>query len=164
MRKLIGVIIFMSFLSSIFPTIVKSEPNINEKWAIAKVTAKDGKSGVFRYLEEKPSNWKTANLSEEVSISWNYSGEYPDSITLKKMDELEVALEPLASGRDACLALIMTVNGLREWCYYTRNYDYFMAELNKALSNKQTFPISIIHSRDPEWEYYQSFVDKIMKK
>ena len=120
--------------------------------------------GVFRYIKEKPEGWKSVPLSEEVSLSWKYEGVLPDDAASKRMGELEDALESLFSSKDSCLALVMTVGGLREWCYYTSDYGAFMKTLNEKLSGKPAFPISIDHSHDAEWKYWHSFVDKLEKK
>lgn len=132
-----------------------------DKWTIAEVSNASGGKGIFRYLQAKPAKWET--LTEEVSLSWNYEGAFPDEETKLKMDALEDALDSQFSG-DICLALVMTVGGLREWCFYAKNYENFMEQLNQGLAGKPRFPISIVHSPDPDWEYWHSFVDKIEQK
>jgi hypothetical protein len=162
MKRHTAIVISMSLLSSILFGAPKSGP-ANDKWIIAKVTAPDGTTGVFRYVQAKPEGWKTVPLSEEVSISWKYEGALPDEATSKRMNELEDALEALSVSKTSHLVLVMTVGGLREWCFYTRDYDAFMKTLNVKLSGKATFPISIEHSHDSEWKYWHSFVDKVEK-
>ena len=153
----------MSLLSMFFSSGNKAAAGANDNWIVDKVTTSDGKTGVFRFIQTKPFSWNKAPLSEEVSISWNYKGDFPDEDANKMMNELEDALAPLSESKESCLVLVMTFSGLREWCYYTRDYDAFMKVLNNNLSGKPKFPISIVHSHDPEWKYWHSFVDKLDK-
>lgn len=80
------------------------------------------------------------------------------------MGEFEAALDQLSDAPDAKLVLVMTVGGLREWCYYTRSYEAFMQVLNQSLAGLPRFDIAIEHSYDPEWRYWHSFVDRLEKK
>jgi len=153
----------MSFIFSLLFGSPKSDSSEKDKWGVAQVASSDGRPGIFRYLQAKPEGWKSVPLSEEVSISWKYQGVMPDDPTNKWMNELEDALESLSATKDSYLALVMTVGGLREWCFYVRDYGAFMKTLNVKLSGKPVFPISIDHSHDPEWEYWHSFVDKLDK-
>ncbi len=154
----------MFFLSSLLFGAPKSDSTAQDKWTVAKVTTPTGGTGIFRYMQAKPEGWKSLPLSEEVSISWKHESVLPDDATNKRMNELEDALESLAANKNSCLALVMTVGGLREWCLYARDYDAFMKTLNEKLSGKPAFPIAIDHSHDPEWKYWHSFVDKVEKK
>jgi hypothetical protein len=130
-------------------------------WIIAEVRASNRAGGVFRYIQDKPADWQTLPLSEEISISWRYEGDFPESEVKASMDQMEDALWPLASGERSCLALVMTVGGLREWVFYSQSYTEFMSLLNECLAGSPRYPISIQHSPDPEWRYWHSFVDKI---
>ncbi len=164
MKLLTPIFFSMSFLSALLFGACKPDPAAKDKWTVAKVATSDGSTGIFRYVQAKPEGWKSLPLSEEVSISWKYEGVLPDDPTNKRMNELEDALESLSASKDSYLALVMTIGGLREWCFYTRDYDAFMKTLNVKLTGKADFPISIDHSHDPEWKYWHSFVDKLEKK
>jgi len=161
MKPRIGILIVMSFLSSLFGGEQKKEPTPSEGWAIAKVTTSDGGVGVFRYREAKPQHWQSAPLSEEVSITWLYEGSLPDKAASAKMAEFEDAMEPLSNSPEVSLMLVMTVGGSREWVYYCRDYGAFMQQLNSCLAGKPRFPIAIEHSHDAEWKYWHSFIDRI---
>lgn len=158
------LVIFMSFLSSLFGGENKNEPASSDGWAIAKVTSADGRVGVFRYREAKPTQWQSAPLSEEVSITWRYAGSLPDEATSAKMAGFEDAMESLSSDPDVSLVLVMTLGGSREWVYYCRDYDAYMRRLNACLAGKPRFPIGIEHSHDAEWKYWHSFVDRLERK
>lgn len=134
---------------------------MNDRWTIAKVATPSSGDGIFRFIQFKPESWDSLPLSEEVSISWHYDGIQPDSTTSKRMDTLEDALSNLSFGPDSYLALVMTVDGLREWCFYTRDYNEFMQTLNAGLASHGRFPIEIQHSHDPMWRYWHSFIDRL---
>ena len=51
------------------------------------------------------------------------------------------------------LVHVYTGSGIREWCYYVKSYDQFMADFNAALKGKPRFPIQIVHDHDPAWNY-----------
>src|SRR5262245_17291532 len=130
----------------------KSPLKSADEWMIAKAQNPKAGSGVFRFVQEKPALWRS--IPEEVSISWKYDGTQPDKVLLKRMDLLEDALEDLCWGAESRLVLVMTVPGLREWCFYTGDYARFMKELNARLSKHERFPIEILHSCDAEWKYW----------
>ena len=133
-----------------------------EKWEVLEV--KKGRlRGVFRYIKDKPKNWDSAPLSTEVSLIWKFQGDMPDKQTKKLMDKLELALEVLLEKGNTHLPLVMTMKGHREWCYYTKSYPDFMKDLNKAVKGHSNYPIKIVQSHDPKWEYWHSFVDKIKR-
>jgi hypothetical protein len=131
-------------------------------WIIARVSSSNRGNGVFRYPKAKPVGWKELPLSEEVSLSWNYEGEFPEPSTKLEMDQMEEALEELVSGEGS--SLVMTVGGLREWVFYTRDYESFIVTLNRCLTGMPRFPIAIEHSSDPDWKYWHSFVDWLEKQ
>lgn len=58
----------------------------------------------------------------------------------------------------------MTGGGSREWCYYCHDYAEFMSRLNTCLSGKPRFPVSIEHSPDAEWKYWQTLMGRLQKK
>jgi hypothetical protein len=131
---------------------------------ISEVQHSDGSVAIVRSLKEKPNGWESVPLSEEVSITWKYEGDLPDFDTKSNMDDLEEALDPLEAGGDTFLVFVVTTSGEREWIFYTRNYDDFMANLNDCLADKPEYPIAILHSHDPSWTYWQTFVERFTKK
>jgi hypothetical protein len=74
------------------------------------------------------------------------------------MNVLEDALEPvLNQDQFATLALVSTGGHLREWTYYAKSDDDFMARLNYALAGSSAFPIEIHTAHDPTWDVYERF-------
>ena len=74
------------------------------------------------------------------------------------MNLLEDTLEPvLDQGLFATLALVSTVENLREWTCYAISEDEFMARLNYACAGMSTFPIEIHIPHDPSRKIYAEF-------
>ena len=77
------------------------------------------------------------------------------------MNEMEDALESVLNQDIATLALVSTGENLREWTYYAKGEEEFMARLNFALLDTPAFPIEIHIAHDPNWEMYQDFKNGI---
>jgi hypothetical protein len=74
------------------------------------------------------------------------------------MNALEDALTLALAGDDfATLALVSTGENLREWTYYAKSEDEFIARLNYAFIGEEAFPIEIHSESDPEWSMYEKF-------
>jgi hypothetical protein len=74
------------------------------------------------------------------------------------MNALEDALAPVVAGDDfATLVLVSTGENLREWTYYAKAEDEFMARLNYAFIGEEPFPIEIDVQSDQEWSMYEKF-------
>jgi hypothetical protein len=54
--------------------------------------------------------------------------------------------------------LVTTGEELREWIYYAKSGEGFLARVNKALGGQAAFPIAIHVADDPKWSNYQEFV------
>lgn len=74
------------------------------------------------------------------------------------MNVMEDALQTvLHQNHFATLALVSTGEDLREWTYYAKSEDEFMARFNFALAGMSAFPIEIHIAHDPEWVTYARF-------
>ena len=63
----------------------------------------------------------------------------------------------------ATLALVSTGADLREWIYYVKSEEGFLARLNQALGAQSPFPIEIHIAEDSKWSNYQEFVDGLQQ-
>lgn len=61
------------------------------------------------------------------------------------------------------LTLVSTGEGEREWVYYTRSQNEFMAKMNQALLGYPRFPVEVTLWNDPEWSRYEEFVRHVHK-
>ena len=114
---------------------------------------------IFRYAKAFSPNFDRASQPVRVIILWKYqsnSGQ-PIAEDHQRMNQLEDGLESvLDQDGFATLALVSTGEGLREWTYYAKSEDEFMARLNYALAGMVAFPIEIHAALDPSWDDYAS--------
>lgn len=54
----------------------------------------------------------------------------------------------------AFLMNVSTGLGLREWCYYAKDRDRFMARFNELLVRRERYPLEIEFFDDPEWRVW----------
>lgn len=127
-----------------------------EKWnVVARIGGDEQK--IFRVRLERPDGVDQAVFSECVVIEWTYGGALPDPATGTLLQHFETLLDGLDDQQQGSVEMLaITGNGKREWCYYTRDYDAFMAAFNAALLTSPRFPIAIEHSADPDWRYWTS--------
>ena len=137
-----------------------------EMWSTAISSNKDsGRKIIFRYASKFSSRFDRASQPIRIILAWNYESEngQPVSEEHQRMNELEDALEPLLESDFATLALVSTGENLREWTYYAKSEQEFMARLNYALAEKPRFPIEIHIAHDPEWAMYEDFASGVRK-
>jgi hypothetical protein len=80
------------------------------------------------------------------------------------MDELEDALSPIIENSDfATLALVSTGENSREWIYYAKSDDEFIAKLNSAIHGLPAFPIEIHSAPDLGWNAYDEFLSGLVE-
>jgi hypothetical protein len=137
-------------------------------WATAISThADNGKKIVFRYAEHFAPTFEQKSQPVRIIIVWKYNSEsgQPAAEEHQRMNQMEDALE-LALGENcfATLALVSTGENLREWTYYSKSEDEFMARLNFALAGAPLHPIEIHIAHDPNWDAYQLFRSSMKKE
>jgi hypothetical protein len=130
-------------------------------WATAISTnADNGRKIIFRYAEQLSPAFDRATQPVRIIIAWKYHSENGQPIVQdhQRMNVLEDALESaLEEDRFATLALVSTGEDLREWTYYAKSENEFLARLNYALAGLPAFPIEIHSASDPNWEMYEQF-------
>jgi hypothetical protein len=130
-------------------------------WTIATSTdLQTDRRIIFRYADTFSPTFDRASQPIRIIIVWKYQSErgQPMSEEHKRMNLLEDALEPvLDQNQFATLALVSTGDDLREWTYYAKSEDEFMARLNFAFAGMSAFPIEIHIAHDPQWEMYEQF-------
>jgi hypothetical protein len=88
----------------------------------------------------------------------------PATTERESMDQLEDLLSPqVEKSSFSSLIIVSTGENLREWTYYTRSQQEFMAKANEALKSVPRFPIEINLWRDPEWKAYEKFRRSVRK-
>lgn len=129
-------------------------------WATAISThAENGRKIIFRYANELSLAFDPASQPVRIIIVWKYQSEsgLPLAEDNQRMNALEDILDAvLKKDGFATLTLVSTGEGLREWTYYAKSEDEFMARLNYALAGVPKFPIDIHTAHDPSWFYGNS--------
>jgi hypothetical protein len=130
-------------------------------WATAISTnAQNGRKIIFRFAKQFSSTFDKVSQPIRIIIVWKYESEtgQPIAEEHRRMNLFEDALEPALDQEGfATLALVSTGENLREWTYYAKSEDGFMACLNYALTELPAFPIEIHIAFDPKWETYEQF-------
>ena len=130
-------------------------------WATAiSANAHNGRKIIFRYARQFDASFKRASQPIRVIIVWKYQSDsgQPIAEDHAQMNVLEDALESVLNEHEsATLTLVSTGENLREWTYYAKSEDKFIASLNYALAGMPAFPIEIHSACDPKWEVYEHF-------
>jgi uncharacterized protein DUF695 len=130
-------------------------------WATAVSTnSHNGRKIIFRYAEQLSPAFDRATQPIRIIVAWKYHSEngQPIAEDHQRMIQLEDALESaLEEDHFANLALVSTGEDLREWTYYAKSENEFLARLNYALAGMPAFPIELHAAGDPNWEMYEQF-------
>ena len=132
-----------------------------QMWATAISTnASNGRKIIFRYAKELNPAFDRSSQPFRIIIVWKYQSEsgQPDADDHQQMNSMEDVLESaLNESALATLALVSTGEDLREWTYYARAEDEFIARLNFAFAGMPAFPIEIHIAHDAKWNMYDEF-------
>lgn len=136
-------------------------------WATAISTnTRNGRKIVFRYAKEFSATFDRASQPFRIILVWKYQSEsrQPSAEDHKRMNLLEDVLESAFKEEGfATLALVSTGEDLREWTYYSKSKDVFMARLNYAFAGMTPFPIEIHTAHDPNWDVYEQFIAGVIE-
>lgn len=137
---------------------------VNEgAWQIVVLdNSEDGKL-VYRIMTEMPADVDCSDFTENVSVYWVFAdGGLPNEETGEALRAFEELLGSLDNPEgNSLLTLVFSGRGKREWSYYAKDYNKFMAQLNDALAAKPRFPLGIEHSHDPDWEYWNGIKEHV---
>jgi hypothetical protein len=122
-------------------------------WAISTLNSGSTLKGITRVRTDAPRGIRKADFATSVVIEWRYPGNgLPDRATNQQQVLLEDLLEPLVEDpKNSLLMHVLLTPGCKEWGFYTKDYDRFMADLNRQLAGHPKFPITILHHKDPSW-------------
>ena len=119
-----------------------------------------GDAAVFRARFAKPDRNDLASLVWAIVIQWPYEGggQMPPAEVNAAQQNFEAAVDPLASSAHSELMHVSTGMGLKEWIFYARSREEFMAELNDLLAAHPTYPLDIEFFDDPGWEVWEDMI------
>jgi hypothetical protein len=155
MKKLLAM--FLALLG-----LAKGEPAPkSDQWFVAH-TDEDGKQVIIRARKTPPKPEEEKSYPWLAVISWKYRGEksgMPSSVENQRMYALEDAIDAKMEKKGVCIQTASrTGNDRREWNYYAKNQDEFMAALNAALAGQPAFPIEIQFFEEPHWESFRALL------
>ena len=129
-------------------------------WKIVSMqNPETAEKAVFRARFAKPDRPDLASLVWAIVIRWPYEGEaMPPAEVSAAQQNFEDAVDPLAESTHSELVHVSTGMGLKEWIFYARTREEFMAELNALLSGQPRYPLDIEFFEDPGWEVWEDAV------
>jgi hypothetical protein len=146
----------MKFMSRILGK--KPEP----QWCVAHFE-EDEKPVILRSRSAMPVSPDPKDYPSLGVITWTYDGQdsgMPSTEENVRMSELEDILEAKLENKKVCIqTACRTGNGRREWNYYARSEEAFMAALNGALGHLPPFPIEIAFYDEPDWRSFRELLD-----
>ena len=130
-------------------------------WSIVSaVNDETGAAAVLRIRDSKPERDDVASLTAAIVIKWPYESDdpMPTPEVNERQLRFETAIDPLSEeNANSELALVHTGMGVKEWTFYARDREVFMAELNGLLADHPPYPIEIELGDDPEWAIWADF-------
>ena len=110
---------------------------------------------LYRYRAAINPNVSYSDYPTLVAITWEFA-DYDDPFKFQGSVEehhydLEHSLNHLNGDENGFLILIRTGEGVKEWLWYVKDFEDWMAKLNQSFSGKPAFPIKIDPYDDPEW-------------
>jgi hypothetical protein len=145
----------MNFLQRFF--LRKPPPMPPSAWRVFDLNDDEsGDSGIIRTLVRRPMQGKA--FTSAIEITWRYGDVgLPSKSQNGAMHEFEHAIEELADANaNSLLAQVRTGFGEKNWLFYARSKERFMAGLNRRLSGRREFPLQIVFHDDPAWAMWSS--------
>jgi len=124
-------------------------------WRIVDAhNAAAGERAIFRIRMAKPARKDLDYLVTAAVIKWPYQGQMPPADVNQQQLAFEKAIDPLTSEGGSELMQVATGMSLKEWIFYARSADAFMARLNTLLSGRPRYPIEVEFHDDPAWQMW----------
>jgi hypothetical protein len=121
-----------------------------------------GERAVFRIRMSKPVRKNIDSLGTAVVIKWPYQGGgMPPAEVNQQQLAFEEAIDRLSSEGGSELMQVGTGMSLKEWIFYARSSDAFMARLNSLLSGHPRYPIEVEFYDDPEWQMWSKTLSNL---
>ena len=125
----------------------------------------NGNPVIYRSIENVPEGQNESDFPTLVSIYWpfneNVNNGMPDQQTNEEQVLFEDALETLDQNGMSHLMLVVTGNGRKEWLWYVKDADSWMAKLNELLIDHKVYPVEISISSEPSWSTYHNFISGV---
>ncbi len=116
-----------------------------------------GCPAIFRLIVEVPDDIDAGGFSDRIGIVWTYDSEQdglPKEIDSARMDFFEDVMVEAVEGRmNACLAIVATAKGAKEWTVYADDGGAVAAYVME-LARENDLPVQVHRDLDPDWEVY----------
>lgn len=124
-------------------------------WNIAESKV-NGKPSLIRYRPDLQSLLGDRRYPKKLTIFWDYeqteSSGLPSSTQIEEMRKFEDAIVPiLDNDRLAIFVFSYTLNGTREWHFYTNDINLVGEKINLSLSDFPKLPIEMQVETDTSW-------------
>lgn len=135
----------------------------NDQWALINV-ANPNCPAVIRHRNPVLNPAHVDGYEYLITVLWGYAAEgtgaMPDGETSQELERFETHLSA-AVQRDAqaILTAVVTLDGARQWVYYTRNVEEFGRRLSSIPDYYgQPYPIEVTTEEDSTWSYLREEV------
>ncbi len=116
-----------------------------------------GCPAILRLIAGVPEDIETEDYQDRVAIVWHYQAEsdgLPQETDSARMDFFEDVLsETVEDGMNACLAIVETVKGAKQWTVYCEDGAAVAGAVSK-LARLNALPVEVRRDKDPEWSGY----------
>jgi uncharacterized protein DUF695 len=116
-----------------------------------------GCPAILRLIVEVPDDIDAGGFGDRVAIVWNYESErdgLPKEADSARMDFFEdVLVEAVESRMNACLAIVSTAKGAKEWTVYADDGNAVVSYAME-LARQNNLPVQAHRDLDPDWEVY----------
>lgn len=137
---------------------------IEDTWTVAQAT-REGHPAICRFRENATVNVDTTVYPRMVVIAWEFDGSenngFPSLETNQQQQQFEELLDPLDVPELGIHTHVVTCNGGKEWVWYVKDSDAWMAKFNEALAGQAAMPIKISFYDEPGWRTYHGFMNWI---
>lgn len=117
-----------------------------------------GSPAILRLMAEIPDDIGAGGFGDRVAIIWTYDSEcdgLPKEADSARMDFFEdVLVEAVESRMNACLAIVATAKGAKEWTVYADDGNAVVAYAME-LARGNNLPVQVHRDMDPDWEVYR---------
>ena len=112
----------------------------------------------LRFREPVLQAHEPEDFSHLLRCVWPYAlegeGELPDEALLAELEQFENRLcDALEGSGKAVLAAVLTLDGARQWVFYTSDVAACGDLLNHMPQEESPYPIELDAQSDPEWSY-----------
>ncbi len=117
-----------------------------------------GSPAILRLMAEIPDDIGAGGFGDRVAIIWTYDSEndgLPTEADSARMDFFEdVLVEAVETRMNACLAIVATAKGAKEWTVYADDGNAVVAYAME-LAGRNNLPVQVHRDMDPDWEVYR---------